>query len=437
MKRFLLFSFLLAPFTATIGQELERRSFLGISMENVTADVQRIMQLPDTSGALINRVVPRSTAEAAGFKKGDVLLSINNERITSPQQAVAIVGAQKGQATFSYKLIRDKKTISGQAAFKTYPKEEYPDLDVEYTEAATKAGVQRIIIAGKKGQTKQPMVVFLGGIGCYSLDSPLDTNRSEIQLLNKLARAGYTTVRIEKPGIGDGAGKSTPCNEVGFKDEVSSYVDAVNDLKKRPQFAGLPIYIIGHSMGGVMAPLIGAETPVDGIIAYGTIGSNFMEYLLKTRRTIGEAYGWEPAAIDSFVKECCECSGYYFVDKMTPREAAAKNPHCDYYVSIFDLRSRRYNQELYDLNIPTAWKNYKGKSLLVWGESDYVAAKHDHELVVDAVNYYHKGNASFATVKGADHGMNSAASFSEATNNPGAYNPAVGELFLDWLKKQS
>lgn len=419
------------------AQELSRRSFLGIRMENVTSDLQRVMELKDSSGVLISEVIPGSTAETAGFQQGDILLRINNLPTNDLQGVVAYVGSQKSNSSFTYELVRKRKIIKGKAVFKPYPAETYNDLDIVYTHAKTDAGLQRVIITRQKNKTNQPLIFFIGGIGCYSLDMPFDTGRSEIQLLNKLARAGYTTIRLEKPGMGDGAGFSTPCNEISFAGEVESYAAAINEIKRRKEFTSNKTYLIGHSMGGVMAPLVAGKTTVNGIIAYGTIGSNFIEYLGKTRRTIGEAYSWPPDETDSFVRDCYECAGYYFVEKMTTAEATMKKPICSEHLPVFDLRSRTYNDELYALNIPAAWKKYNGKALLAWGGSDYIAAKEDHEIITKAINYYHKGNASFVQVENADHGMNYATSFQEAQTNPGRYNPIVGNIFLDWLMKQS
>lgn len=54
------------------AQELPRRVYLGIRMENLTEDMKNIMGLEDLRGVLIAEVLPVSTAKKAGFKKGDV-----------------------------------------------------------------------------------------------------------------------------------------------------------------------------------------------------------------------------------------------------------------------------------------------------------------------------------------------------------------------------
>lgn len=437
MKKLLAFLSILAIAHSAFGQELVRRSFLGIQMENLNDDVIRIMGLKSGNGVLINNVIPNSTASAVGFNTGDILLKINDQTINSTADAVRYVGAQKSNTSFTYQILRDKKIIEGKGTFMPYPKETYPDLSVTYTEVKTTTGVQRVIITESKKGSNGALVVFIGGLGCYSLDSPLDTSRSELQLLNMLARSGYTTIRIEKPGIGDGAGYSKPCNEIGFHEETAGYIDAIAYMKEQAGLKDKDIYIIGHSMGGAMAPLIAAKIDVKGIIAYGTIGSNFMEYLLKTRRTIGEAYDWPAEETDAYVKDYCECASFYFIEKMSVEQAAQRKADCRDYLSVFEARSRKYNDELYALNPAAIWKEYKGRSLIAYGKSDFIASQEDHEILERAINQFYPGMATLALIEGADHGMYSASSFQQARSNPGGYNSRIGSVFVEWLRKQS
>ncbi|HMG16936.1 MAG TPA: hypothetical protein VK590_15875, partial [Saprospiraceae bacterium] len=259
--------------------------------------------------------------------------------------------------------------------------------------------------------------------------------RGEVQLTNRLSRAGFLCARLEKPGMGDNAKYCKPCNEVSFMEETEGYIQAIKALKSRPDVDSNAIYVFGHSMGGVFGPLVAQKTKLKGILAYGTLGSNFIEYLAKTRRTIAEANQMDPVQTDDMIKTFCECSAWYFIDKLTTREAALKSPDCQEYLSLFDLRSRSYNDELYKFNVPSLWKDFNGSSLLLWGESDYVSSKQDHKIIADAINYYHEGKAEFVVVKNTDHGMNNANSFSEAQRNVGTYNNMVDKVILDWLRK--
>ena len=99
------------------------------------------------------------------------------------------------------------------------------------------------------------------------------------------------------------------------------------------------------------------------------------------------------------------------------------------------MRSRSYNQQLYALNLPEEWSRFNGKSLFLWGSSDYVASREDHEILDKTVNYYHKGNSTFKIVENTDHGMNKAKNFNEAQLGLGLYNPETAKIMLHWLKE--
>jgi uncharacterized protein len=415
------------------AQELKRRPFLGIQMSKVDDDTKRVMGLAEARGVLLQEVFPNSTAAAAGLLKGDVLLSINGKPVNSPAEGVAIVGALAADSRFTYEFIRKGQTINGKAVIKAMPPEKHDGIEMIYTAVQTMNGLQRLIVSKPQGSGRHPVLLFIGGIGCYSLDSPFDTLRSEVQLLSTLTRAGYVCVRAEKPGVGDNR-QCTPCEKMTFDNEVSGYAEAVKKIKTMDYADSASVFVFGHSMGGVMAPLVAKSQKVKGIIAYGTIGSNFIEYLAKTRRTIASSYNMSPEETDDYIRDYCECAGWYFVDGLTTEQAAARKKDCGEYLSVFDLRSRDYNRQLYALNVPGAWKSFSGKALLLYGEQDFVASKEDHRIIADAVNHYHPGHAIMQVVSGASHGMTAASSFEEARTNTGRYHPGVGEIVLNWLK---
>lgn len=419
------------------GQEpLPRKVFLGVRMENIPAEERLAEGLGDLKAVRVREVLPGGSCASAGWRAGDLITSLNDIKVGSTAQVIDEVARHGAGSTMDYRVVRAGKVRTGKLRLVPWPQEQYPDLQVEYTSHRTVNGIQRGILTKPKAapETKRPLVAFIGGIGCYSLDSPLDTARSEVQLLNALARAGYACARLEKPGMGDAQRSSKPCNQVGFLDEMAGYADMIAQLKQRPDIDSTEVTVIGHSMGGLFAPLVAQRTPVQRIIAYGTIGSNFPEYLVKTRRTIGEAYGWDAPRTDAYIKNFCHCAVWYFADHMTTAEATAKDSACADHLSVFDLRSRTYNDELYAVNVPQVWETYTGKTLLLWGEADFIASRHDHELLYRQLEARHPGLARFRVVQDADHGMDQADDFQAAVVGSAPYQANVAREVLAWMK---
>ncbi len=214
---------------------------------------------------------------------------------------------------------------------------------------------------------------------------------------------------------------------------MESYVQLVKQLKLRADVDSNDISVFGHSMGGVMAPLMARHTPIHRIIAYGTFGSSLVEYWPKTRRTIGEAYGWSLDSTETFIRVSTECNAWYFSHPLRYEEAAAQRPECAEYI-LTGLRSHDYLDQLYRINMASLWKDYGGSALFMWGESDYIASKDDHEILVAVMDRHAPGNGTLKIVPATDHKLNSAADFRAAAATRGSYNPEVGKIILEWMR---
>ena len=87
------------------------RGMLGIQIQNVTGDTAKALELPDSSGVLVNSVRQGSAAEKAGVKRGDIITAINGEKIedtnvlrnkvagTPPGSEIKLTVLRGGQST--------------------------------------------------------------------------------------------------------------------------------------------------------------------------------------------------------------------------------------------------------------------------------------------------------------------------------------------------
>ncbi len=98
----------------TPREEIEirgRSPFLGATVANLSPALADELRLdPQTQGVVITAVADGSTAESIGFQKGDVVVSVNNQKITRPADLERIAGA--GSHQWRITIMRGGQQIS-------------------------------------------------------------------------------------------------------------------------------------------------------------------------------------------------------------------------------------------------------------------------------------------------------------------------------------
>ncbi len=94
------------------GSKIER-AFMGVSMTDVTEEVIESQGLPaNTTGALIVEIVNDSAAEKAGLLPMDVIVSIDNNKISSASDLQTVVQSKKVGDKINVQLIRQGTQIT-------------------------------------------------------------------------------------------------------------------------------------------------------------------------------------------------------------------------------------------------------------------------------------------------------------------------------------
>ncbi|PPC62527.1 serine endoprotease DegQ [Pantoea sp. ICBG 1758] len=89
-----------------------KRGQLGIKGTEMTADIAKAFNVDAQRGAFVSEVLPKSAAEKAGIKSGDIITSINDKPIASFAELRVKVGTTPPGQQVKIGLLRDGKPVS-------------------------------------------------------------------------------------------------------------------------------------------------------------------------------------------------------------------------------------------------------------------------------------------------------------------------------------
>ena len=88
------------------------RGWIGVSVQSVTPEIAQALGLKELLGALVGEVAPGGPADAAGIKRGDVIVSFDGNEIKKIGELPRIVAETPAGKTVNMKVIRDSKELS-------------------------------------------------------------------------------------------------------------------------------------------------------------------------------------------------------------------------------------------------------------------------------------------------------------------------------------
>jgi pimeloyl-ACP methyl ester carboxylesterase len=432
----------LAVSAGDLSAPLPRKGMLGAAVGPVSAEKQKVSGLRAGEGLEVTRTVPGGSADALGLKAGDILVSVGKEKVGEKNPLPPVISRYYANQPIELKVIRDGKTVSLKGTLKERPRQTSDDFTVEYSQVVSRGKRIRVITTRPKGDGKFPALFLIGGIGAYSVDGNFPSIAYG-NVMEPVAKAGFATVRIDKPGQGDSEGPAYA--DLKFGDEQDAYLQALRYAKHLPYIDPNRIAIFGQSMGGTFGPLIAAQEPVAGLAVHGTLGKSWVEYWVENVRRQSALAGASPADIDAEQKKLSALNTFLFYEKMTPAQIVRRHPEMKEFVAaqIPDGKTISgvgipFFQELADQNLMKAWSELKAPVLVFWGENDFISTRWDHEYIVDTLNRKNPGSATLRVLEQSDHGFFRTTSQRDSMERWGKgspHNPNIEEALIDWLKK--
>jgi hypothetical protein len=176
-----------------------------------------------------------------------------------------------------------------QNPVKPYP---YRDEEVSYANPLASITLAATLTI-PPGKGPFPAVLLIVGSGPHDRDEALMGHRPFLVLADYLTRHGIAVLRADKRGVGKSGGNFATGTTADFATDAEA---GVAYLRKRPEVNPHKIGLIGHSEGGIIAPMVAARNPdIAFIVMLAGPGVPGDEILVAQSRLLAEAAGQSPA----------------------------------------------------------------------------------------------------------------------------------------------
>lgn len=362
----------------------------------------------------IAAVVRGSMADAAGLAPGDVIAAIDDVPLRSLEALREVTRRSVTLETIAITATRHGEAFETTARVVPRPVESVAGCEVSYEHVVAADGARlRTIVTRPSAPGRRPAVLFLQGIGRDSMDFGWAPFTPFCRLVHGWAQDGFVTIRLEKRGVGDSEGE-----EADFATEVADFAAAWRALAEDPAVDPAALFMFGHSVGGMIAPLLDSDSGPErvpaarGLIVFGSSAAKWFDCLAASTRRQLALRGASASDIEAAVQR--------------ERESG------------FGVRTPRYHEQLEARDLGAAWGRVRGDVLVLAGEHDWVVGQDEQEAIATRVNAQRPGAAELIRLEGTDHLLTSHDSLQDslaAYGNGRSDGRIVGETTA-WMRRK-
>lgn len=190
--------------------------------------------------------------------------------------------------TFPMVLTREKP----EAKKINRPQEPKAPFPYESEEVTFENSAEKITLAGTFTYPKTknfPTVILISGSGQQDRNAEIFGHKPFLVIADYLTRNGIGVLRLDDRGVGKSGGDPSTSTSLNFASDTDA---AFQFLKKNPIVNAKKIGLIGHSEGGMIAPIVAAKNPsFQFIVLLASPGIPCDELLLEQSYLIGKSSG--------------------------------------------------------------------------------------------------------------------------------------------------
>lgn len=180
------------------------------------------------------------------------------------------------------------------------PQEPKPPFPYEAVPAVVDNDAAGVRLAGTltvpRGAGPHPAVVLISGSGPQDRNEEIMGHKPFAVIADHLTRQGVAVLRMDDRGVGESTGDFALATHDDF---VTDAIAAIDWLKQRPGINPQQIGLVGHSEGGVVAPIAAVTRPDDVafVVMLAGVGVPMQELLAQQGEDISQSMGLTPGSL--------------------------------------------------------------------------------------------------------------------------------------------
>lgn len=171
---------------------------------------------------------------------------------------------------------------------------DYKQEDVEFVNPDGGHSLSGTLTIPKTGVFDK-VVVLVSGSGPQDRNEELLGHKPFLVLSDHLSRNGIAVLRYDDRGVGKSGGDFKSGTSMDFAEDATA---AVEFLKSRPDMKGKKVGVMGHSEGGLIAPIVSTKTALDFIVLLAGPATNSTDLLIEQTEAIALAGGEKKEKVD-------------------------------------------------------------------------------------------------------------------------------------------
>jgi fermentation-respiration switch protein FrsA (DUF1100 family) len=230
---------------------------------------------------------------STSYENSKLKLSITNATIEYTGELIENIikgtfkqAGQEFPLDLSKEIVEKKTVIRPQEPKKPYS---YYSEEVIFKNLKDTISLAGTLTLPKKDGINYPVVILISGSGPQNRDSELFGHKPFLVISDYFTKNGIAVLRFDDRGVALSTGDFKTATTLDFASDVES---AIAYLKTRKEIDKTKIGLVGHSEGGIIAPIVASKTKdVKFIVLLAGTGISGNQLLLLQQELIAKVSG--------------------------------------------------------------------------------------------------------------------------------------------------